>query len=69
MARRSCLAAVARELGKHANLMLVTDSLIVANALIRQGIHKVILLGVDHDADEFAVRAYLSKPCRPTVVR
>jgi DeoR/GlpR family transcriptional regulator of sugar metabolism len=53
--------AVARELGTHANLTLVTDSLIVANELIRQGIHKVIILGGMIDADEFAVRGTLSR--------
>ena len=53
--------AVARELGNHTNLTLVTDSLIVANELIRQGIHKVIILGGMIDADEFAVRGTLSR--------
>jgi DeoR/GlpR family transcriptional regulator of sugar metabolism len=53
--------AVARQLGTHANLTLVTDSLIVANELIRQGIHKVILLGGVIDADELAVRGTLSR--------
>lgn len=53
--------AVARELSTHTNLTLVTDSLIVANELIRQGIHKVILLGGVIDADEFAVRGTLSR--------
>lgn len=53
--------AVARELGTHANLTLVTDSLIAANELIRQGIHKVIILGGMIDADEFAVRGTLSR--------
>jgi DeoR family transcriptional regulator of aga operon len=53
--------AVARELGSHVNLTLVTDSLIVANELIRQGIHKVIILGGMIDADEFAVRGTLSR--------
>lgn len=54
-------AAVAHELGGHANLTLVTDSLIVANELIRQGTHKVILLGGIIDAEEFAVRGTLSR--------
>ncbi len=53
--------AVARELGAHANLTLVTDSLIVANELIRQGNHKVILLGGMIDSDEFAVRGTLAR--------
>ena len=54
-------AAVARELGNHTNLTLITDSLIVANELIRQGVHKVIILGGTIDADEFAVRGTLSR--------
>ncbi len=53
--------AVARELGGHANLTVVTDSLIVANELIRQGVHKVIILGGMIDADEFAVRGTLAR--------
>ena len=53
--------AVARELGAHANLTLVTDSLIVANELIHQGIHKVILLGGMIDPNEFAVRGMLPR--------
>jgi len=53
--------AVARELGSHANLTLVTDSLMVANELIRQGIHTVMLLGGTIDPNEFAVRGTLSR--------
>ncbi len=53
--------SVARELGSHTNLTLVTDLLIVANELIRQGVHKVIVLGGTVDADEFAVRGTLSR--------
>lgn len=53
--------AVARELGNHTNVTLITDSLIVANELIRQGIHKVIMLGGTIDADEFAVRGTLAR--------
>jgi DeoR family transcriptional regulator of aga operon len=53
--------AVARELGTHANLTLVTDSLIVANELMQQGIHKVIILGGMIDADELAVRGTLAR--------
>lgn len=54
-------AAVARELGNHSNLTLITDSLIVANELIRQGVHKVIMLGGTIDADELAVRGTLAR--------
>lgn len=51
--------AVARELGDHVNLTIVTDSLLVANELIHQGNHKVIMLGGMIDATEFAVRGTL----------
>ncbi|MCK6580804.1 MAG: DeoR/GlpR family DNA-binding transcription regulator [Anaerolineae bacterium] len=53
--------AVARELAHHASLTIVTDSLLVANELMRQGIHRVIMLGGMIDADEFAVRGTLSR--------
>lgn len=54
-------AAVARELGDHRDLTLVTDSLIVGNELMYQGVHKVILLGGVIDAAEFAVRGMLAR--------
>jgi DeoR/GlpR family transcriptional regulator of sugar metabolism len=53
--------AVAHELGNHANLTVITDSLIVANELMRQGNHKVIMLGGNIDPDEFAVRGTLPR--------
>jgi DeoR/GlpR family transcriptional regulator of sugar metabolism len=53
--------AVARELGGHSNLTIVTDSLIVANELMRQGNHRVIMLGGMVDPAEFAVRGTLSR--------
>jgi DeoR family glycerol-3-phosphate regulon repressor len=53
--------AVARELGNHANLTLITDSIIVASELIRQGVHKVILLGGTIDSNEVAVRGTLAR--------
>lgn len=53
--------AVARELGGHSNLTIVTDSLLVANELMRQGNHKVILLGGMIAAAEFAVRGTLAR--------
>lgn len=53
--------AVARELGDHRDLRVVTDSLIVANELMRQGVHKVIILGGMIDAAEFAVRGTLAR--------
>lgn len=57
----STATAVARELGGYSNLTLVTDSLMVANEVIRQGIHKVIILGGMIDTDEFAVRGTLPR--------
>lgn len=53
--------AVARELGAHTNLTLVTDSLIVANELVAQSLHKVIILGGVIDPDELAARGTLSR--------
>jgi DeoR/GlpR family transcriptional regulator of sugar metabolism len=54
-------AAVAHELGDHRDLTVVTDSLIVANELVRQGAHRVILLGGMIDAAELAVRGTLAR--------
>ncbi|MDI9636010.1 DeoR/GlpR transcriptional regulator, partial [Anaerolineae bacterium CFX9] len=51
--------AVARQLGDHSNLTIVTDSLIVANELLHQGNHRVIMLGGAIDPAEFAVRGTL----------
>jgi len=53
--------AVARELGEHHDLTLVTDSLIVANELMHQNGHKVIMLGGVIEAAEFAVRGMLAR--------
>src|SRR5215208_2435651 len=53
--------AVARVLGNHSSLTVVTDSLIVANELMRQAVHKVILLGGMVDPAEFAVRGTLAR--------
>ena len=53
--------AVARALGDHRELTVVTDSLIAANELVHQGVHKVILLGGMLDAAELAVRGTLAR--------
>lgn len=53
--------AVARELEGHTNLTIVTDSLLVANELMRQGNHQVIMLGGMIDPAEFAVRGTLAR--------
>lgn len=53
--------AVARELAQHHDLTIVTDSLLVANELLQQGNHKVIMAGGIIDPDEQAVRGTLSR--------
>lgn len=53
--------AVARELAQHPDLTIVTDSLLVANELLQQGNHKVIMVGGIIDPDEQAVRGTLSR--------
>lgn len=53
--------AVARELTRRTNLTIVTDSLLVANELMQQGIHRVIILGGLIDPNERAVRGTLSR--------
>jgi len=53
--------AVARELVHHHDLTIVTDSLLVANELLQQRKHKVILAGGTIDPDEQAVRGTLSR--------
>ena len=53
--------AVARELAHHHDLTIVTDSLLVANELLQQRNHKVILAGGTIDPDEQAVRGTLSR--------
>jgi len=53
--------AVARELVHHVNLTIVTDSLLVANELLQQGVHRVIILGGLVDPNERAVRGTLSR--------
>lgn len=54
-------ARQARELARHTNLTVVTDSLLVGNELLRHGAHQVILLGGLIDEDEFAVRGTFSR--------
>jgi DeoR family transcriptional regulator of aga operon/DeoR family fructose operon transcriptional repressor len=54
-------AAVAHELGEHRDLTVVTDSLIVANALMHHGGHRVIMIGGVVDPAEFAVRGTLAR--------
>ncbi len=53
--------AVARHLRERNGLTVVTDSLLVANELLRQGQHTIIMLGGTIDPDEQAVRGTLSR--------
>lgn len=53
--------AVARHLGQHHDLTIVTDSLLVAVELLQQERHKVIMLGGTIDPEEQAVRGTLSR--------
>jgi DeoR family transcriptional regulator, aga operon transcriptional repressor len=53
--------AVAKELFAHRELTIVTDSLLVANELLEQRRHKVIMVGGYIDPDEQAVRGTLSR--------
>lgn len=53
--------AVARHLTTLSKLTVVTDSLLVTNELLRQGQHRIILLGGQVDPDEQAVRGTLSR--------
>jgi DeoR/GlpR family transcriptional regulator of sugar metabolism len=53
--------AVARHLKNHNNLTIITDSLMVAEELLRQDQHRVMLLGGTIDPDERACRGSLAK--------
>jgi DeoR/GlpR family transcriptional regulator of sugar metabolism len=53
--------AVAKDLAGHQELTIVTDSLLVANELLQQSKHRVILVGGVVDPDEQAVRGTLSR--------
>ncbi len=53
--------AVARHLDRHSNLTIITESLLVVQELLRQGHHRLIMLGGMIDADEQAVRGTLAR--------
>ncbi|MBC8171201.1 MAG: DeoR/GlpR transcriptional regulator [Anaerolineae bacterium] len=53
--------AVARELAQHDELTIVTDSLLIAQELLQQKKHKVIMAGGTIDPEEQAVRGTLSR--------
>jgi DeoR family transcriptional regulator, fructose operon transcriptional repressor len=60
IAGSTCLA-FARYLNSRRNLTIITDSLLVAQELVRQGQHRVILLGGLINLDEYAVRGTLAR--------
>lgn len=53
--------AVARHLDRHSNLTIITESLLVVQELLRQGHHRLIMLGGTVDPDEQAVRGTLAR--------
>ncbi len=53
--------AVARHLDRHSNLTIMTESLLVVQELLRQGHHRLIMLGGTIDPDEQAVRGTLAR--------
>ena len=53
--------AVARHLDHHANLTIITESLLVVQELMRQGHHRLIILGGTIDPHEQAVRGTLAR--------
>lgn len=53
--------AVARHLDRHTNLTIITESLLVVQELLRQGHHRLIMLGGMIDPDEQAVRGTLAR--------
>lgn len=53
--------AVARHLDRHSNLTIITESLLVVQELLRQGHHRLIMLGGMIDPDEQAVRGTLAR--------
>jgi DeoR/GlpR family transcriptional regulator of sugar metabolism len=53
--------AVARHLAQHNHLTIITESLLVVQELLRQGQHKLIMLGGSVDPNEHAVRGTLAR--------
>lgn len=53
--------AVAHHLDRHTNLTIITESLLVVQELLRQGHHRLIMLGGMIDPDEQAVRGTLAR--------
>ncbi len=57
----STAMALARELNHHRDLTVVTDSLMIANEILRQGQHQLLLLGGVVDPEEHAVRGTITR--------
>jgi DeoR/GlpR family transcriptional regulator of sugar metabolism len=53
--------AVARHLTEHTGLTVITESLLVVQELLRQGQHRLILLGGSVDPEEQAVRGAMAR--------
>jgi DeoR/GlpR family transcriptional regulator of sugar metabolism len=53
--------AVAQALDQHHDLHIVTDSLLIANELLQQGRHRIMMLGGTLDPDEQAMRGTLAR--------
>ncbi|RPI94694.1 MAG: DeoR/GlpR transcriptional regulator [Chloroflexi bacterium] len=53
--------AVAQHLSEHSDLTVITESLLVVQELLRQGQHRLIMLGGSVDPDEQAVRGTLAR--------
>ncbi len=52
---------MARHLDRHNNLTIITESLLVVQELMRQGQHRLMILGGTIDPDEQAVRGTLAR--------
>lgn len=60
VAGSTCLV-LARYLNRRTNMTIITDSLLAAQELIRQGQHRVIMLGGQFSLEEYAVRGTLAR--------
>jgi DeoR/GlpR family transcriptional regulator of sugar metabolism len=60
VAGSTCLV-LARHLNHLMNMTIITDSLLAAQELIRQGQHRVIMLGGQFNLEEYAVRGMLAR--------
>jgi DeoR/GlpR family transcriptional regulator of sugar metabolism len=61
LAGGSTALAVARHLDRHRNLTIITESLLAVQELMRQGQHRLMILGGTIDPDEQAVRGALAR--------